>query len=190
MTSRQKLLIGFVLAIMVALAILPRMKQDLARSKKASSAQAKAAKDKADPSVSPNAAGGPGVPETPRSKAGEAPRETETQDPSSAAEARSTEGQMPPWESKLRASLHAQANGNLKSVQLQKGGATPWQHDGVQIEAESVVIILERNDGNISMFRALVDPASGQILQTWDRPQEEGENPNHDGRISAQPYQG
>jgi hypothetical protein len=73
------------------------------------------------------------------------------------------------WEKKLRQQFFHQGQRSLKKVEIKKERSLYWEMDGIKIRVESIVVNLTHQEGQSSSFRALVDPATGKIIETWDR---------------------
>lgn len=75
----------------------------------------------------------------------------------------------PIWEKELQKTLVSMGGETIENVSIKKVASVIWMKNYGGINAESVIITLRNKEGAESTFRALVDSASGRILETWDR---------------------
>lgn len=76
----------------------------------------------------------------------------------------------PDWQEKLEENLKIQGGEEVKEVKVTKVDSVIINRDGNPTNAESVVVVLKNERGEVSKFRAMIDSQSGRILETWDRP--------------------
>lgn len=75
----------------------------------------------------------------------------------------------PLWEKELHKTLMSNGGETIKEVAIKKVASVVWVKNQGGMNAESVIITLKNKEGAESTFRALVDSATGRILETWDR---------------------
>ncbi len=75
----------------------------------------------------------------------------------------------PTWEKELNKTLVLMGGETIKNVAIKKIASVIWMRNEGGMNAESVIITLTNKEGAQSTFRALIDSASGRILETWDR---------------------
>ncbi|GEM_PF-6909043 len=75
----------------------------------------------------------------------------------------------PNWEKDLTKSLANLGGEEVKNIAVKKIASVIWMKNEGGMNAESVIITLTNKDGAESTFRAMIDSATGRILQTWDR---------------------
>ncbi len=73
------------------------------------------------------------------------------------------------WEQKLKQSLRAQAGDSQLSIEIKKEKSIIWTKDENPLKVESVVVKLTNRQNVQSSFRALVDPQTGKVLESWDQ---------------------
>lgn len=91
------------------------------------------------------------------------------------------------WEHELISSIRAQGGSRIKSVRISKVEKKKWKENKMQIEAQSVVVSIKNDQGVETTYRALIDPASGRVLQTWDQPVIDPINPREEFGIGLDP---
>lgn len=75
----------------------------------------------------------------------------------------------PLWEKELLQTITKNGGETIQNVSIKKVDSVIWMKNSAGINAESVIITLRNKEGAESTFRALVDSATGRILETWDR---------------------
>lgn len=73
------------------------------------------------------------------------------------------------WKAKVEKHLRNLGGNDLKEIHIQKERSVIISRDNHNLMVESVVIKLTNNQNSRSSFRAMVDPQTGKILETWDR---------------------
>ncbi len=73
------------------------------------------------------------------------------------------------WKAKVESHLKVLAGNDLKEIQIQTERTLVISRDNHNLLVESVVIKLTNTQNSRSSFRAMVDPQTGKILETWDR---------------------
>jgi hypothetical protein len=73
------------------------------------------------------------------------------------------------WKKKVEDNLRSLAGNDLKEIEIQKERSVIINRDNHNFLVESVVIKLTNNQNSRSSFRAMIDPQTGKILETWDR---------------------
>jgi hypothetical protein len=81
------------------------------------------------------------------------------------------------WKSKVEKSLFIQGGKELKAVDIKRVDSFIWEHEGISLNVESVVISVTNQKGEERKFRAMIDPLNGKILRTWDHPVVDSMNP-------------
>ena len=76
----------------------------------------------------------------------------------------------PEWEPNLEKSLRAQGGDSVKEIAIKKVDSFVWNHDGVALFVESVVVTVKNHKNEETSFKALVDAQNGKILKNWDQP--------------------
>lgn len=93
----------------------------------------------------------------------------------------------PLWEPALEESLRLQGGKELKDIKLNKVDSFVWNHDGVALFVESVIVTIKNSKNEETIFRVLVDAQSGKILKNWDQPVIDPVNPRQGFRIKIDP---
>jgi hypothetical protein len=75
----------------------------------------------------------------------------------------------PTWEKELHKALESVSGETIQNIAVKKVASVIWVKNQGGMNAESVIITLKNKEGAESTFRALVDSATGRILETWDR---------------------
>jgi hypothetical protein len=73
------------------------------------------------------------------------------------------------WEQKLKQSLIDQAGDSQLSIEIKKEKSLIWTRDENPFKVESVIVKLTNHQNVESSFRALVDPQTGKVLESWDQ---------------------
>ncbi len=73
------------------------------------------------------------------------------------------------WEQRLRQTLKAQAGDSLLAIEIKKEKTLIWKRDENPLKVESVIVKLTSRQNVQSSFRALVDPQTGKVLESWDQ---------------------
>lgn len=81
-----------------------------------------------------------------------------------------TNSSSSPWKKRVEESLRIQGGSTVKHIEIERVDAFNWKVGKVPVAVESVLIKIQHVKGHRTSFRALIDPASGKILQTWDPP--------------------
>jgi hypothetical protein len=75
----------------------------------------------------------------------------------------------PKWKSSLENFLKDQGGEMLEDVKIEHERSFVWTRDGQPLRVESVVITLTDKRKSQSHFRAMIDPQTSKILETWDK---------------------
>lgn len=81
------------------------------------------------------------------------------------------------WKSRVEKSLFIQGGKELKSVDIKRVDSFIWEHEGISLDVESVIVSVTNQKGEERKFRAMIDPLNGKILRTWDHPVIDPMNP-------------
>lgn len=74
------------------------------------------------------------------------------------------------WKPNLEKTLRAQGGDNVKDIVIKKVDSFVWNHDGIALYVESVVVTVKNQKNEETSFKALVDAQNGKILKNWDQP--------------------
>jgi hypothetical protein len=91
------------------------------------------------------------------------------------------------WKPNLEKSLKAQGGDNVKEINIRKVDSFVWNHDGVALFVESVVVTLKNQKNEESSFKALVDAQNGKILKNWDQPIYDPLHPKDNFKVKIDP---
>ncbi len=74
------------------------------------------------------------------------------------------------WEPNLEKSIRAQGGDSVKDIAIKKVDSFVWNHDGIALFVESVVVTVKNQKNEETSFKALVDAQNGKVLKNWDQP--------------------
>lgn len=93
----------------------------------------------------------------------------------------------PQWKPNLEKSLKAQGGESVKEINIRKVDSFVWNHDGVALFVESVVVTLKNQKNEETSFKALVDAQNGKILKNWDQPIYDPLHPKDNFKVKIDP---
>lgn len=73
------------------------------------------------------------------------------------------------WKKQLEQSLRDQGGDFITDVEIKHERSLIWHRDDQPLRVESVMITLTNKHKSQSHFRAMIEPQTGKILETWDK---------------------
>ncbi len=73
------------------------------------------------------------------------------------------------WKKNLEKTLRELGGDRIKRVEIKHEKSFIWNRDDQPLKVESVMISLTDNQESQSHFRAMIEPQTGKILETWDK---------------------
>jgi len=91
------------------------------------------------------------------------------------------------WKEGVEQTLRLQGGDAITKLEIKKAESFVWLVDGGPLNVESVVIRIQNEKKEETIFRALVDSSSGKILHTWDQPIVDPVNPRKKFKVKIDP---
>jgi hypothetical protein len=73
------------------------------------------------------------------------------------------------WKKQLEQTLRDQGGDFITDVEIKHERSLIWNRDDQPLRVESVMITLTNKHKSLSHFRAMIEPQTGKILETWDK---------------------
>ncbi len=73
------------------------------------------------------------------------------------------------WKKQLEQTLRDQGGDFITDVEIKHERSLIWNRDDQPLRVESVMITLTNKHKSQSHFRAMIEPQTGKILETWDK---------------------
>jgi hypothetical protein len=91
------------------------------------------------------------------------------------------------WKKNLEKSLRELGGDRIKDVEIKHEKSFVWNRDDQPLKVESVMITLTDKKDSQSHFRAMIEPQTGKILETWDKTIFEPVDKKEDFRFKLDP---
>jgi len=91
------------------------------------------------------------------------------------------------WKKRIEHTLRLQGGDAIKTLDIEKAESFVWLVDGQPLNVESVVVRIQNEKNEETIFRALVDSSNGKILHTWDQPVVDPINPRNKFKVKIDP---